>query len=105
MPLRIDILTLFPRMLDGLLGESILKRARQAGLVVPAMVKRLIVWSIRGLSIAEMLTDEPGEMIKSVRLLKRLFSYGLERADEAVNEGQSGHRDGFRVAVRIKDGT
>jgi AcrR family transcriptional regulator len=79
--------------------------ARQAGLVVPAMVKRLIVWSIRGLSIAEMLTDEPGEMIKSVRLLKRLFSYGLERADEAVNEGQSGHRDGFRVAVRIKDGT
>lgn len=38
MPLRIDILTLFPRMLDGLLGESILKRARQAGLVEIGLV-------------------------------------------------------------------
>lgn len=33
MALRIDILTIFPRMLDGVLGESILKRAHQAGLV------------------------------------------------------------------------
>ena len=32
-PLRIDILTIFPRMLDGVLGESILKRAQEAGLV------------------------------------------------------------------------
>ncbi len=31
-PLRIDILTLFPRMLDGVLGESMLKRAQEAGL-------------------------------------------------------------------------
>ncbi|NLB65171.1 MAG: tRNA (guanosine(37)-N1)-methyltransferase TrmD [Lentisphaerae bacterium] len=31
--MRIDILTIFPRMLDGVLGESILKRAQQAGLV------------------------------------------------------------------------
>lgn len=32
-PLRIDILTIFPRMLDGILGESMLKRAQEAGLV------------------------------------------------------------------------
>jgi len=32
-PLRIDIVTIFPRMLDGVLGESMLKRARAAGLV------------------------------------------------------------------------
>lgn len=32
-PLRIDILTIFPRMLDGILGESMLKRAQAAGLV------------------------------------------------------------------------
>lgn len=32
-PLRIDILTIFPRMLDGILGESMIKRAQQAGLV------------------------------------------------------------------------
>lgn len=33
MPLEIDILTIFPRMLDSVLGESILKRAQAAGLV------------------------------------------------------------------------
>lgn len=32
-PLRIDILTIFPGMLDSVLGESILKRAQEAGLV------------------------------------------------------------------------
>lgn len=32
-PLRIDIVTLFPAMLDSVLGESILKRAQEAGLV------------------------------------------------------------------------
>ncbi|MDD2239075.1 MAG: tRNA (guanosine(37)-N1)-methyltransferase TrmD [Kiritimatiellae bacterium] len=32
-PLRIDILTIFPRMLDGILGESMIKRAQAAGLV------------------------------------------------------------------------
>ncbi|HUJ42994.1 MAG TPA: tRNA (guanosine(37)-N1)-methyltransferase TrmD [Opitutaceae bacterium] len=33
MPLQIDILTLFPRMLDGFLAESILGKAVEAGLV------------------------------------------------------------------------
>ena len=32
-PLQIEIVTIFPRMLDGILGESILKRAQEAGLV------------------------------------------------------------------------
>lgn len=32
-PLKIDILTIFPGMLSGFLGESMLKRAAQAGLV------------------------------------------------------------------------
>lgn len=32
-PLEMDIVTIFPRMLDGVLGESILKRADQAGLI------------------------------------------------------------------------
>ncbi len=32
-PLHIDIITIFPRMLDGILGESILRRAQDAGLV------------------------------------------------------------------------
>ena len=33
MPLQIDIITIFPRMLDGILGESMLKREQEAGLV------------------------------------------------------------------------
>jgi tRNA (guanine37-N1)-methyltransferase len=32
-PLRIDLITIFPRMLDGFLGESMLKRAARAGRV------------------------------------------------------------------------
>jgi len=32
-PLRIDVITIFPRMLDGFLGESMLKRAANAGKV------------------------------------------------------------------------
>ena len=32
-PLKIDVITIFPRMLDGFLGESMLKRAAKAGLV------------------------------------------------------------------------
>ena len=32
-PLKIDIITIFPHMLDSVLGESILKRAQAAGLV------------------------------------------------------------------------
>ena len=33
MPLEIDIITIFPRMLDGVLGESMMKRAAAAGAV------------------------------------------------------------------------
>ena len=32
-PLQIDVVTIFPRMLDSIRGESILKRAQEAGLV------------------------------------------------------------------------
>ena len=32
-PLQLDVVTIFPRMLDSILGESILKRAQEAGLV------------------------------------------------------------------------
>ena len=32
-PLKIDVITIFPRMLDGFLGESMLKRAAKAGVV------------------------------------------------------------------------
>ncbi|MBI4617825.1 MAG: tRNA (guanosine(37)-N1)-methyltransferase TrmD, partial [Planctomycetes bacterium] len=36
--MRIDVLTLFPRMFEGVLGESILKRAQERGLVSVRLV-------------------------------------------------------------------
>ena len=41
-------------------------------------VMRLIVWAIRGLSIAQVLAPEPGSVRDSVKVLKRLMAAGLE---------------------------
>lgn len=71
--------------------------ADAAGIPVPPVMKRLIVWSIRGLSVAELTAEEPGEMVKSVRLLRRLLSYGINETIEP--EPAAG---GFRVRGRIK---
>lgn len=71
--------------------------AEAAGIPVPPVMKRLIVWSIRGLSVAELTAEEPGEMVKSVRLLRRLLSYGINETIEP--ELAAG---GFRVRGRIK---
>lgn len=76
--------------------------AAEAGVEVPMVVKRLLVWSVRGLSIAELLSDEPGEIVKSVRLLRRLLSYGLEK-DHSTSVAIP-LDDGFRVKARIKNG-
>ncbi len=73
--------------------------AEAAGIPVSPVVKRLMVWSVRGLSIAELLAEEPGEMVKSVRLLRRLMAYGLELGNEPASAAPSG---GFRVRGRIK---
>ncbi|WEK44054.1 MAG: TetR/AcrR family transcriptional regulator [Candidatus Sphingomonas colombiensis] len=39
---------------------------------------RLIVWSVRGLSIASVLTPEPGQIQESVRLLRGLIKAGIK---------------------------
>lgn len=69
-----------------------------AGVRLPTVVKRLMVWSVRGLSVAELLAEEPGEMVKSVRALRRMLSYALEKdlADPAAET------PGFRVKARVK---
>lgn len=41
-------------------------------------VMRLVVWAIRGLSIAQVLAPEPGSVRDSVKVLKRLMAAGLE---------------------------
>ena len=45
MPLHIDVLTLFPRMLEGFLAESILGKGLQAGLL-SVKVHDLRAWSV-----------------------------------------------------------
>lgn len=39
---------------------------------------RLIVWAVRGLSIASVLAPEPDRIVDSVRLLRKLLEAGLE---------------------------
>lgn len=39
---------------------------------------RLVVWAVRGLSIAQVLTPNSGEVKDSVKVLKRLMAAGLE---------------------------
>lgn len=74
----------------------------QAGVHLPTVVKRLMVWSIRGLSLAELLAEEPGEMVKPVRVLRRLLSYALEKdlADPPTPPADEAAR--FRVKARVK---
>lgn len=74
--------------------------ASQAGVSMSPVVMRLIVWAVRGLSVARLLTDEPDEIIKSVRLLKRLLSYGLEK--DAAEEAPPSPPGSFRVIGRLK---
>lgn len=72
--------------------------ANAAGIPVSPVVKRLMVWSVRGLSVAELLADEPGEMVKSVRLLRRLLALGLEADGAELPAAPAG----FRVKARLK---
>lgn len=73
--------------------------AEAAGIPLSPVVTRLMVWAVRGLSIAELLAEEPGEMVKSVRLLRRLMAYGLEIGNDAAPATAA---SGFRVRGRLK---
>lgn len=75
--------------------------AEAAGIAVSPVVKRLMVWAVRGLSIAELLAEEPGEMIRSVRLLRRLMAYGMDLGGTETVEPDVA-TGGFRVRGRIK---
>lgn len=75
--------------------------AEGAGIPIPTVVKRLMVWSVRGLSVAELLAEEPGEMVKSVRLLRRLLSYGLDM-EMSDAPAASDAPSSFRVKARVK---
>ena len=82
-PLQIDIVTIFPRMLDGILGESILKRAQEAGLV------RIRCVNLRDFATgAHLTTDDrpygggPGMVMKPEPVFKAVDA--LRRPDSKV---------------------
>jgi AcrR family transcriptional regulator len=49
------------------------------GAKASAVSVRLMVWAIRGLSVASMLTDEPEEVEKSVKLLQSMLAAALDQ--------------------------
>lgn len=54
--------------------------ATRAGVTISTALKRLIVWSVRGLSVAGLLTEDSSEMIESVRLLRRMIEIEIDSA-------------------------
>lgn len=64
--------------------EAFAAVSNDAGLAQTAVGVRLFVWAIRGLSIAQLVVDEPSEIRKSVRMLRHLLKLSLEEADAAA---------------------
>jgi len=50
---------------------------------------RLVVWAIRGLSVAQVLAPAPGSIRDSVKVLKRLMKAGLETGALSVGPGKA----------------
>ena len=80
-PLRMDVVTIFPHMLDGILGESILKRAEAAGYI-----------QVRGIDLRDFTTDVhrttddrpygggPGMVMKPEPIFKAMASVREKRS-------------------------
>jgi AcrR family transcriptional regulator len=79
--------------------ELVTSIAGQAGMDTAEPGVRLVVWAIRGLSIAQLLVEDPREIRKSVRLLRRLLSFALDREQGAKPAGPG---QTFRVVGKLK---
>jgi AcrR family transcriptional regulator len=90
-PLQMEIERASLALVTSLAGE--------AGMDTGAPGVRLVVWAIRGLSIAQLLVEDPAEIRKSVRLLRRLLSIALDREQDAKT-GQPA--PSFRVVGKLK---
>lgn len=90
-PLQIEIERDSIALVSALAGE--------AGMDTAAPGVRLVVWAIRGLSIAQLLVEDPGEIRKSVRLLRRLLSIALDREQDAKATQPA---PAFRVVGKLK---
>lgn len=72
--------------------------AGDAGVDTGAPGVRLVVWALRGLSIAQLLTQDPAEIRESVQVLRELLSI----AHEAHRSPAPSSAKGFRVVARRK---
>jgi AcrR family transcriptional regulator len=79
--------------------ELVRSIAGDAGLETAAAGVRLMHWAIRGLSIAQLLVDDPAEIRRSVRLLRRLLGYAYDREQGARADIPPST---FRVVGKIK---
>jgi AcrR family transcriptional regulator len=74
--------------------------AGAAGVDTSAPGVRLVVWAIRGLSVAQLLVEDPAEIRKSVRLLRRLLRIALDFEQDAKPTPQP--ESTFRVIGKLK---
>lgn len=74
--------------------------AFKAGERSAVALMRLIVWTIRGLSVAQVLAPEPGNVVDSVKLLKRLLEAGFATGLLSLDRGEDAHAD--RAAINDK---
>lgn len=79
--------------------DLVVSMAGQAGMDTSAPGVRLVVWAIRGLSVAQLLVEDPAEIRKSVRLLRRLLSIALDREQDAKAAQPA---PTFRVVGKLK---
>ncbi|QKR98534.1 TetR/AcrR family transcriptional regulator [Sphingomonas sp. CL5.1] len=78
--------------LQARIEEDALRRIRETiGVVDSSMaMMRLIVWAVRGLSIASVLAPRPEEIVASIRLLSRLIDAGFENGALQLDHPRAG---------------
>lgn len=67
--------------------------AFKAGERSAVALMRLIVWAVRGLSVAQVLAPEPAGVVDSVKLLRKLLEAGFETGVLSLNREQEERAD------------
>lgn len=67
--------------------------AFKAGERSAVALMRLIVWAVRGLSVAQVLAPEPASVVDSVKLLRKLLEAGFETGVLSLNRAQEERAD------------
>ncbi|MBN1586391.1 MAG: tRNA (guanosine(37)-N1)-methyltransferase TrmD [Candidatus Omnitrophica bacterium] len=108
--MRFDVLTLFPRMFDGILGESILKRAIEAGLI-QVEVHDLRFWSAdkhhkvddKPYGGGPGMVMRPEPLFAAVEELQKRVTKDMEQRSHVVLVSPQGERFTQKVAARLAE--